>query len=114
MVVASEEQVRTLRPDFIRLKTMTDRGVIVTSRSADPAYDFVSRYFAPAAGIDEDPVTGSAHCTLAPYWSERLGKRELVGFQASTRGGVVHVRYEGDRVHLRGEAVTVLRGELTV
>ncbi|MEM8678697.1 MAG: PhzF family phenazine biosynthesis protein, partial [Planctomycetota bacterium] len=79
LVVASEEELRGLQPDFATLKQMTDRGMIVSSPSRDTAYDFVSRYFAPAAGIDEDPVTGSAHCTLAPYWAERLGKRTLVG-----------------------------------
>jgi predicted PhzF superfamily epimerase YddE/YHI9 len=88
------------------------RGVIVTSRSASPESDFVSRFFAPAAGIPEDPVTGSAHCCLGPYWAERLGKDELVGYQASARGGIVRVRLAGDRVKLLGQAVTVIRGEL--
>ncbi|MGH7555970.1 MAG: PhzF family phenazine biosynthesis protein, partial [Longimicrobiales bacterium] len=88
------------------------RGVIVTSRAEAEDYDFVSRFFAPGAGVDEDPVTGSAHCCLAPYWSERLGKDELVGYQASARGGRVGVRCRGERVFLSGQAVTVLRGEL--
>lgn len=88
------------------------RGVIVTSPSDDPQFDFVSRYFAPGAGIDEDPVTGSAHCCLGPYWSERLGKIEMTAFQASSRGGIVRVRLNGDRVLLGGQAVTVMKGEL--
>ena len=88
------------------------RGVIVTSRAEAAEYDFVSRFFAPSVGVDEDPVTGSAHCGLGPYWSERLGKSQLVGFQASSRGGIVRMRVEGSRVILAGQAVTVWRGEL--
>jgi predicted PhzF superfamily epimerase YddE/YHI9 len=88
------------------------RGIIVTSRSATPEFDFVSRFFAPGAGVDEDPVTGSAHTALGPYWAERLGKRELTAFQASPRGGVVRVRTEGDRVVLGGQAVTVMTADL--
>jgi predicted PhzF superfamily epimerase YddE/YHI9 len=88
------------------------RGVIVTARASTPGYDFVSRFFAPNFGIDEDPVTGSAHCCLGPFWAEKLGKTEFVGYQASARGGVVRVRVEGARVRLGGQAVTVLRGEL--
>ncbi|HKR63542.1 MAG TPA: PhzF family phenazine biosynthesis protein [Thermoanaerobaculia bacterium] len=110
--VESEEIVRSLKPDHARLRTIPVRGVIVTSRSHE--FDFVSRFFAPGSGIDEDPVTGSAHCCLTPYWSARLGKNEMTAFQASARGGVVRVRLEGDRVKLRGRAVTVLRGELAV
>jgi predicted PhzF superfamily epimerase YddE/YHI9 len=86
--------------------------VIVTAPPEDTRYDFVSRFFAPGLGIPEDPVTGSAHCGLAPYWGGRLGKDEMVGYQASARGGTVLVRIEGDRVHLGGQAVTVLRGEI--
>jgi predicted PhzF superfamily epimerase YddE/YHI9 len=86
--------------------------VIVTARASSTGFDFVSRFFAPGAGVDEDPVTGSAHCALAPYWSVQLGKTSMVGFQASARGGVVAVRVAGDRVILGGQAVTVLRGEL--
>jgi predicted PhzF superfamily epimerase YddE/YHI9 len=85
---------------------------VLTARADGAAYDFVSRFFAPKFGIDEDPVTGSAHCALGPYWAERLGKTELTGFQASARGGVVHVRVDGDRTVLGGRAVTVSRGEL--
>jgi predicted PhzF superfamily epimerase YddE/YHI9 len=110
--VESEAIVRTLQPDFALLATLAVRGVIVTSRATTQGYDFVSRYFAPAAGIDEDPVTGSAHCCLTPFWCERLGKAELVAYQASARGGVVRVCPHGERVLVGGQAVTVLRGEL--
>jgi PhzF family phenazine biosynthesis protein len=108
----SEDAVRGLRPNFESLRRAAEAGVIVTARASAEPYDFVSRFFASYAGIDEDPVTGSAHCSLAPYWAERLGKSEMVGYQASARGGVVGVRLSGDRVFLLGEAVTVLRGGL--
>jgi predicted PhzF superfamily epimerase YddE/YHI9 len=108
----SEETVRDLKPDFTLLKTIPVRGVIVTSRATTEGYDFVSRFFAPGSGVDEDPVTGSAHCSLGPFWSPRLGKDALVARQVSARGGVVRVRLAGDRVILGGQAVTVLRGEL--
>jgi PhzF family phenazine biosynthesis protein len=111
--VASEDEVRALDPDHSQLRRIPARGVIVTSRSASPEFDFVSRFFAPGSGVDEDPVTGSAHCCLTPYWSAKLGKDEMTAYQASRRGGVVRVRLAGDRVKLAGEAVTVLRGELT-
>jgi predicted PhzF superfamily epimerase YddE/YHI9 len=88
------------------------RGVIVTSAAATPGFDFVSRFFAPAAGIDEDPVTGSAHCCLTPYWAAKLGKTAMAARQVSARGGTVRVTLDGDRVRLAGQAVTVLRGEL--
>jgi predicted PhzF superfamily epimerase YddE/YHI9 len=110
--VDAEKIVCGLAPDSRRLATLPVRGVIVTSRSDGPGWDFVSRFFAPGSGIDEDPVTGSAHCALGPFWSQRLGKDELVGYQASTRGGMVRVRVAGDRVRLGGQAMTVLRGEL--
>jgi predicted PhzF superfamily epimerase YddE/YHI9 len=109
--VESEQQVRKLTPDFGHLKGIEARGVIVTARSTGQ-FDFISRFFAPQSGIDEDPVTGSAHCTLAPWWSTKLGKHQMTGFQASKRGGVVGVRILGDRVILRGRAVTTVRGEL--
>lgn len=112
VVVESEQMVRTLDPDFRKLAQSATRGVIVTSRSSSPEFDFVSRFFAPAAGIDEDPVTGSAHCCLAPYWSQVLGKTSMIGYQASARGGVVRVDHRDDRVTLGGQAVTVLRGEM--
>ena len=110
--VASEEAVRQLKPDLRRLAELSLRGVIVTSRAAAGPYDFVSRFFGPAVGVDEDPVTGSAHCALAPYWSAQLHKTEMIGYQASARGGVVRVRLGQGRVYLAGQAVTVLRGEL--
>jgi predicted PhzF superfamily epimerase YddE/YHI9 len=101
-----------MRPDFARLRAIPVRGVIVTCTSDDQRFDFLSRFFGPAVGIDEDPVTGSAHCCLGPFWSERLGKTEMTAFQASARGGTVHVRVADDRIVLGGNAVTVLRGEL--
>jgi PhzF family phenazine biosynthesis protein len=110
--VDSEETLRGLKPDHAALRQVAARGVIVTARPDSGAFDFVSRFFAPGSGIDEDPVTGSAHCALGPYWSERLGKREFTAFQASARGGVVRVRWQGDRVILGGQAVTVMTGEL--
>ncbi len=108
----SEETLRGLKPDFTRLGRIPARGVIVTSRSASSEYDFVSRFFAPQSGVDEDPVTGSAHCCLGPFWGARLGKQQLVGYQASARGGVVRVCLAGPRVKLGGQAVTVMRAEL--
>ena len=108
----SEEAVRSADPDFRRLAALKVRGVIITAWATEGPYDVVSRFFAPGAGVDEDPVTGSAHCTLGPFWSRRLGKPELLAFQASARGGVVKVRVEGDRVKLGGQAVTVLQGRL--
>jgi PhzF family phenazine biosynthesis protein len=109
--VKSEAIVRQLQPDFTILKTIPVHGVIVTSPGTPP-FDCISRYFAPRVGINEDPVTGSAHCCLAPYWCDRLGKSELLAYQASARGGIVKVRLAGDRVYLSGQAVTVLRGEM--
>ena len=108
----SEGAVRGVRPDFSRLRAIATRGVIVTSRSASPGCDVVSRFFAPAFGIDEDPATGSSHCCLAPFWSPRLNTDRFVARQLSARGGVVKVHLDGDRVRLSGQAVTVLRGEL--
>jgi PhzF family phenazine biosynthesis protein len=110
--VDKETTVRDMKPDFGLLRTIQVRGVMVTSQASTPVYDFVSRFFAPGSGIDEDPVTGSAHCCLAPFWSKRLGKNELTAFQASKRGGTVRLRLDGDRVYLSGQAVTVFRGEL--
>jgi PhzF family phenazine biosynthesis protein len=111
--LGSEAAVRGLEPDFRKLRELTTRGVIATAASDADRFDFMSRFFAPAVGIDEDPVTGSAHCALGPYWTDRLGRADLVGYQASRRGGVVRTRTAGDRVLLGGQAVTVLRGELT-
>ena len=112
--VGSEQEVKSLRPDFTRLGATECRGVIVTAKSTDPRFDFVSRFFAPAAGINEDPVTGSAHCCLSEYWGEKLGKSEMVGFQASERGGVVKVVRDRGRVKLIGRAITICNGELLV
>jgi PhzF family phenazine biosynthesis protein len=110
--VDSEATLRRMTPDFKSLATIPVRGIIVTSRSANPHFDFVSRFFAPASGVDEDPVTGSAHCCLGDFWRKRLGKSEFVAFQASERGGVVKVRVTKDRAFLGGQAVTVAKGEL--
>ncbi len=114
--LADESAVRNLTPDFRAIAGFGKRGQMVTSRAADPNgdYDYVARYFAPQFGIDEDPVTGSAHCALGPYWAGKLDKEEVTGYQASARGGIVHVRVAGERVKLRGSAVTVLTAELLV
>lgn len=113
VVLGREEEVTGLRPDTVALAGYGTRGVIVTAPASRPGADFVSRFFAPGVGIAEDPVTGSAHCTLAPYWAQRLGRPELTGYQASARGGTVGVRVEGDRVLLAGRAVTVFSGQLS-
>ncbi len=110
--VADEDTVRALRPDIEALRPLPVRGVIVTSRSRNREYDFISRFFAPAVGIDEDPVTGSAHCVLGPYWAGKLGRKSLSAFQASSRGGELRVTLAGDRVLIAGKAVTVIKGEL--
>ncbi|HEX2979761.1 MAG TPA: PhzF family phenazine biosynthesis protein [Anaerolineaceae bacterium] len=111
--VAEEDQVRALKPDFAALKSVPARGVIVTTRGGGE-FDFVSRFFAPFVGVNEDPVTGSAHCTLAPYWSAKLGKDQFTAYQASPRGGVLRLLLAGGRVLIRGQAVTILEGELRV
>lgn len=111
--VDCEDTVRSLRPDYGMLARIPARGVIITSRaSRAESYDFVSRAFYPGTGIDEDPVTGSAHCALAPYWAKRLRRDELTGYQASKRGGIVKVKAAGERVQLSGQAVTILKGQL--
>ena len=110
--VESEEAVRNLKPDFAIIRKSVPAGVIVTARSSGSPYHFVSRYFAVYAGIDEDPVTGAAHCSLTPYWSERLEKTEMTAYQASARGGVVGVRLGNGRVYLYGQATTVLDGKI--
>lgn len=114
MLLENEEAVRRAAPDFRLLRRAKARGIMVTAPSDSPAYDFVSRFFAPGSGIDEDPVTGSAHCCLGPFWAARLGTGKLRAYQASTRGGELLVRVEGERVFLSGKAVTVCRGELLV
>jgi PhzF family phenazine biosynthesis protein len=110
--VTSEEIVRNLTPDFTLLRKLPIRGIMVTSSADSPEYDFLSRFFAPGVGIDEDPVTGSSHCCLGPFWSKRFGKSDFVAYQASERGGILRVLVIGERVYLRGQAVTVLRGEI--
>jgi predicted PhzF superfamily epimerase YddE/YHI9 len=110
--VDREETVRNLNPDMTRLKRIDMRGVIVTSCSLSAGYDFVSRFFAPAVGVEEDPVTGSAHCCLGPYWGGKLGKKALMAYQASSRGGILRVGLRDDRVLISGQAVTVLRADL--
>ena len=116
--LADESSVRALQPDLAHLAQVEARGVIVTARAdAGQPYDFVSRFFAPAVGVPEDPVTGSAHCALAPFWSQRLGKNNLLGYQASERGGQVGMRLHADRpgrVELLGQAITTMQGVITV
>ena len=111
-LVESEAVVRGLKPDLGRIAAQEARGLIVTAPAVEPGIDFVSRFFAPSCGVPEDPVTGSAHCALGPFWADRLGRAQLVGYQASARGGRVGVEVVGDRVHLSGRATTVIRGEL--
>jgi len=111
--VETEQDVRNMAPDFARLSMIDTRGVIVTAPAEHGDYHFVSRFFAPGFGIDEDPVTGSAHCTLAPYWANKLNSKRLTAFQASKRGGTVQMQLQGDRIILAGAAVTVLAGTLT-
>jgi PhzF family phenazine biosynthesis protein len=110
--VKDEATLRALRPNMPALRKLPARGIMVTSRTESPGCDFVSRFFAPAVGVDEDPVTGSAHCTLGPWWKAKLGKSELTAFQASERGGIVKLSVAGDRVILRGQAVMMSRLEM--
>jgi PhzF family phenazine biosynthesis protein len=110
--IESEEELRALSPDHSTLRKIPVRGIIVTARSSNNGFDFVSRFFAPGSGIDEDPVTGSAHTALGPYWGSKLGKAEMTAFQASARGGVVRLRLNGDRIILGGQAVTVMQATL--
>ena len=112
--IESADELRGLEPDLATVKRFDVRGVIVTTASDRPDADFMSRFFAPRAGVNEDPVTGSAHCALAPYWAERLGRKRLTGYQASPRGGFVRVEHAGDRVLLSGKAVTIYKATLAV
>jgi PhzF family phenazine biosynthesis protein len=112
--VASEDIVRALKPDFNLLKQVKSRGVIVTSKADSDAYDFVSRCFYPATGINEDPVTGSAHCCLGPYWQAKLNKSDLTAYQVSQRGGVLNLKIMGNRILISGQAITTLRGMLVI
>ncbi len=111
--VEDERAVVATAPEMSRLAAISTRGVMVTARGADGKYDFVSRFFAPAFGINEDPATGSAHCCLAPFWATRLGKTTFLARQLSPRGATLKVRLDGDRVKLAGQAVTMMRGEFT-
>lgn len=110
----SEETVRKVKPDFDLLRALEAWGTIITAKSTMDGYDFVSRFFAPAKGVKEDPVTGSAHCALAPYWMNKIGGNTFKAYQASERGGTVGVRVDGDRVYLTGNAVTVLSGSIAI
>lgn len=110
--VADEQTVVGLRPDLAALERLPVRGVIVTARATTPGVDFVSRFFGPACGVPEDPVTGSAHCALGPWWAPQVGRDDLIGYQASPRGGTVRLELRGDRVRLAGQAVTIFRGVL--
>jgi len=112
LVLSNEAVLRDLQPDFYRLKEIPVRGVMVTAISDTGEHDFVSRFFAPRVGINEDPVTGSAHCVLTPYWADKLGRQHLIARQLSRRGGVLELSLQKDRVLIRGEACTVLKGEL--
>ena len=114
VVLPAASKVRELKPDYRLLSAVEARGVIVTAPSDLDGVDFISRFFAPQSGVDEDSVTGSAHCTLGPYWGARLGQSVMTGFQASPRGGQVRVELAGDRVRLGGKAVTVLKGKLNL
>jgi PhzF family phenazine biosynthesis protein len=110
--LGSEAEVRAVAPDFRALRALSVRSAAVTARAEHGPYDIVSRFFAPGAGVDEDPVTGSAHCALGPFWAERLDRNELYAYQASARGGSLRVTVKGERVLLAGHAVTVSRGEI--
>jgi PhzF family phenazine biosynthesis protein len=112
LVFESEQEVLSLQPDFQQLVNAQTRGVICTSKS--DKYDFISRFFAPAVGVNEDPVTGSAHTMLIPFWAEKLGKNEMIAKQVSARGGILHCKLAGDRVKIGGKAITFLTGEITV
>lgn len=110
----SEEAVLSYQPNFEHLKKAEREEIIITSRSKNPKYDFVSRFFGPSIGVDEDPATGSAHCYLAPYWSEKLKKSSLIGYQMSKRTGVLKCNVTNDRVLLNGKAITILEGVFRV
>jgi len=112
MVLADADSVRTARPNLDEISNVECRGVIITAANDDVNADFISRFFAPRCGINEDSVTGSSHCCLAPYWAQQLGKSQLTGYQASVRGGMVQCEVTSDRVKLFGNAVTILEGRL--
>ena len=108
------DEIKEFTPNYLKLTKLPFQGLIITARSKDNRFDFISRYFAPQAGIDEDPVTGSAHCSLAPYWAPKLNKQEFYAYQASERGGILKVNLEKDRVLLKGQAVTIFSGKFEV
>ncbi|WP_332634442.1 PhzF family phenazine biosynthesis protein [Halalkalibacter flavus] len=110
--IDSDQMLRGLNPNFSLLEQIDTRGIIVTSKSTSNEYDFISRCFFPAVGVNEDPVTGSAHCCLGPYWQEKLNKNEFLAYQASKRGGILKIKLHNDRVFLLGQAITILRSEL--
>ncbi len=114
LLLPTEDDVRALNPDFRALLEVETRGTIFTAPSASPEYDFVSRFFAPQVGVDEDPVTGSAHCCLAPFWSERLRKKLFQARQLSARGGHLEVELVADRVHLRGDSFVLVNGTVSI
>lgn len=114
VILENDEDIMKLKPDFNRMAEIDCRGIIVSAKSSNPDHDIVSRFFAPACGINEDPVTGSAHCTLAPYWAEQLDKKVMKAYQASARGGELELEYLGERVKLKGKAVVVMQGELFI
>lgn len=107
-----ESDIYEIKPDFVALRQYSGRGLIITARSEKPGIDFISRYFAPWIGVDEDPVTGSSHTILGPYWGEKLHKDHMIAFQASERGGVLRIHVSGERTYIAGQAVTVFSGEL--
>jgi len=111
---SSEKFIRQAQPDMEALAKLPLPEVIITAKSECPAFDFISRFFAPQLGIDEDPVTGSAHCLLAPYWAEKLGKKEFIAYQASQRGGELHLNLRADRVEITGYARILFKGEILI
>ncbi len=111
---ANDKAVRKAQPDIPALKKLPMPEVIITAQSSDPQFDFISRFFAPQLGVDEDPVTGSAHCLLAPYWADKLGKKEMDAYQASARGGRLHLLIKGDRVRIKGAATIIFKADFFV
>jgi PhzF family phenazine biosynthesis protein len=109
-----ESQIRKAQPDILALETLPMPEVIITAKSRDPEFDFISRFFAPQLGVDEDPVTGSAHCLLTPYWADKLGKCNLAAYQASARGGKLHLHMVDDRVRIAGDAKIIFKAELLI
>jgi len=113
-LIENEELVRNMKPDFRMMKNSEYGDLIVTAKSEEAGFDFCVRCFAPTLGIDEDPVTGSAHCALVPFWNMKTGKKDFISHQVSKRSGVLKVSLKGDRVEISGQAVTIIKGELFV